>query len=400
MTDMENFNQEYERIIALQSSPLIARELKLKSYEFREAYKSLRAKTRNGRHRTGAKDLINERRREKYKADKEAKKSPIISVIPKVEIADVNTEIKRENPAVKRDVDELSENTKIAYIGVIKRVYRHFKNEELNEKDHLLKYLNGEKYNTSYIFKNHSYIIEKAESIFSTFQSDIPHLYSVFSKFKGQITRIAEKLYPFMKAVNKNYVENRGRDVYVNEDAVKKVSFETEKVLENMEKLNDDEKLLYALTFLLPTRRLHDYRFMRHTNNADEEIAKTSISQFHSYNWIVGGNIMYINYTKNKQAVIIPLSENVKKYVMVYANKPNNTEGWVLGANYTPHGLTRKYTKIMEKLYGYNFSPQDIRRIYCTASVRNVNTLNELREDATAVGHSLAEHIAYVLPGV
>ena len=53
----------------------------------------------------------------------------------------------------------------------------------------------------------------------------------------------------------------------------------------------------------------------------------------------------------------------------------------------------------MNHLYGFNFGAQDIRRIYCTKSVvLNISNHQELYNDAVAVGHSLAEHIAYCLP--
>ncbi len=261
MTDMENFDAEFARIAELNNPPLVSQELHKKSDAFKTAYHALRRKMRNDKYRANNKEKINENRREKYKAKKEAEITPIVATIPKVELTDVNLEIKREKPAVRRKNDELSDNTKTAYIRVVKKLYKHYKKEELPENDHLLKYLNGVDYNTTYIWKNHSYIIENAEDIFEKYQSEIPHLYSVFSKFRGKkLPLIAEKLYPLMTAVNKNYADNRGKDIYVNEDAIKKVSFDRADVLENLEKLTDPtDRILYALTFLLPTSYNENY---------------------------------------------------------------------------------------------------------------------------------------------
>ena len=405
MTDMENFDAEFARIAELNNPPLVSQELHKKSDAFKTAYHALRRKMRNDKYRANNKEKINENRRDKYKAKREAEITPIIATIPKVELTDVNLEIKREKPAVRRKNDELSDNTKIAYIRVVKKLYKHYKKEDLPENDHLLKYLNGVDYNTTYIWKNHSYIIENAEDIFEKYQSEIPHLYSVFSKFKGKkLPLIAEKLYPLMTAVNKNYADNRGKDVYVNEDAVKKVSFDRADVLENLEKLTDPtDRILYALTFLLPTRRLSDFRKMMWSAWCDSK--DCDVVNLMNYNWIDSDyNVMTINTTKNKKPVIIEIDDDLRKelrkclFSNVCSNKTSHIQ-YVLGKPYTAQDLSKKYERIMNHLYGFNFGAQDIRRIYCTKSVvLNISNHQELYNDAVAVGHSLAEHIAYCLP--
>lgn len=400
MTDMENFDAEFARIAELNNPPLVSQELHKKSDAFKTAYHALRRKMRNDKYRANNKEKINENRREKYKARRAVEITPIVATIPKVELTDVNLEIKREKPAVRRKNDELSDNTKTAYIRVVKKLYKHYKKEELPENDHLLKYLNGVDYNTTYIWKNHSYIIESAEDIFQKYQSEIPHLYSVFSKFRGKkLPLIAEKLYPLMTAVNKNYADNRGKDVYVNEDAIKKVSFDRADVLENLEKLTDPtDRILYALTFLLPTRRLSDFRKMLWSAWSDNN--KCNVVD---YNWIDSDyKIITINTTKNKNPIIIEIDDDLRKELKKcwrVSSSAGTYNQWILGKEYTSQDLSKKYEKIMNHLYGFNFGAQDIRRIYCTKSVvLNISNHQELFNDAVAVGHSLAEHIAYCLP--
>lgn len=400
MTDMENFDAEFARIAELNNPPLVSQELHKKSDAFKTAYHALRRKMRNDKYRANNKEKINENRREKYKAKKEAEITPIVATIPKVELTDVNLEIKREKPAVRRKNDELSDNTKTAYIRVVKKLYKHYKKEELPENDHLLKYLNGVDYNTTYIWKNHSYIIENAEDIFEKYQSEIPHLYSVFSKFRGKkLPLIAEKLYPLMTAVNKNYADNRGKDIYVNEDAIKKVSFDRADVLENLEKLTDPtDRILYALTFLLPTRRLSDFRKMLWSAWIDSNECNVV-----DYNWIDSDyKFITINTTKNKNPIIIEINDDLRKELKKcwrVSASAGTYNKWILGKEYTSQDLSKKYERIMNHLYGFNFGAQDIRRIYCTKSVvLNISNHQELYNDAVAVGHSLAEHIAYCLP--
>lgn len=394
MAHEPDFQAEFNRIAEINNPPLVAHELHLKSYEFRDAYRALRRKMRNDKYRITAKDKINESRREKYKLQKELNPRPIVAKIPKVDIEAVNTEIKREDPAPKRDIEDLSDNTVVSYINIIKKIYKHYNGKECEDTDHLIRYLNADpKYNTQQIYKYHSYIIDKAEDIFNTFQKDIPQLYSVFSKFKGKkLPTIAEKLYPFMKAVNKNYVDNRGKDVYVNESACKNVSFDRDDVIKNMDKLEDDEKLLYALTFLQPIRRLHDFRFMRHATHTPDKPTDDI-----NYNWVINGELIVINNTKNKDKMGIPITdEYLKKIIMLHAHKSNTD--FVLGKYYEPHALTRMFSKIMSKVYDYNFNFMDIRHLYCTHMVKNMNNLTSLKENARAVGHNLTEHLAYVIP--
>lgn len=396
MADMENFNEEYERISKLLISQEIAKELKNKSPEFCLAYHRMKRKTRNAKYVEKSKDDINQRRREKYAELKKSFQKPIVAVIPKAELSSVVVEAKREAPAVPRLNNELSENTIIAYTGVVKKIYKHYNNKELPTEDHLLKYLNNIPYNSVYIWKKHSYIIDNVEDIFNNFQNDIPHLYSVFSKFKGKYCpQIAEKLYPYMTAVNKNYTDNRNKNIYVNEDAVSKVSFIRDEVLSNMEKLNDDEKLLYGLLFLIPSRRLHDFRFMRHVEVDDIE----KEPDFHLYNWIVGGDMMIIHNTKNKDKIQIPLCDELKKIIFHHKNAPYNTDkNWILGKFYQAHQISRYFSQIMAKVYDYNFGCRDIRRIYCTQSVKNMTSATVLKKEARETGHNLEEHINYVLP--
>jgi len=124
-----------------------------------------------------------------------------------------------------------------------------------------------------------------------------------------------------------------------------------------------------------------------------------------NYNWIDSDyNVMTINTTKNKKPVIIEIDDDLRKelrkclFSNVCSNKTSHIQ-YVLGKPYTAQDLSKKYERIMNHLYGFNFGAQDIRRIYCTKSVvLNISNHQELYNDAVAVGHSLAEHIAYCLP--
>ena len=59
MTDMNNFDEEFLRIKGLSNTSLIAKELKNKSIEFREAYQKRSKKLRNDKYQGHAKDRLN-----------------------------------------------------------------------------------------------------------------------------------------------------------------------------------------------------------------------------------------------------------------------------------------------------------------------------------------------------
>lgn len=390
---MDNFQEEYQRISSMTNAKLIAKELKMKSLEFKEEYNKMKRKARNQLYQANNKDKNNEKRREKYKQEKEENQRPIIAKIPEVKIEDVNTEITRDTPVKKRDINDLSENTIKSYLAIVKKLYKKYKGKQLLPVDHLYRYLEGDKkYSTTQIFKHHSYIIENIEDIFKNYQKDIPQLYSVFSKFKGkQVPKIANALYPYMKSINENYEDNRGKNVVINEEEVNKISFNSNDVIKNMDLLDyDAEKMLYAFTFLLPTRRLHDYRYLKIATTLEDTKNK-------EYNWIYN-DTLYINITKNKKECIIKIDNEYLKNLISNINIDEHFGGFMFKKFLKPHEITRMFKNIMTKIYGTNFNLMDIRHLYCTDKVKNMNNINDLKKDAENVGHSLAEHIAYVIP--
>ena len=106
---------------------------------------------------------------------------------------------------------------------------------------------------------------------------------------------IKNALYPYVMAKNKYYQDNRHK-IICNQDAINNISFETNAVLKNIDKIdNPYDKLLFALLFLIPTRRIHDYRYTK--------IAyKKSQIDIKEFNWYYQGKI-YINNTKNKKVL-------------------------------------------------------------------------------------------------
>ena len=137
---MDNFQEEYQRISSMTNAKLIAKELKMKSLEFKEEYNKMKRKARNQLYQANNKDKNNEKRREKYKQEKEENQRPIIAKIPEVNIENVNMDVERA-PVKKRDINDLSENTIKSYLAIVKKLYKKYKGKQLLSVDHLYRYL-------------------------------------------------------------------------------------------------------------------------------------------------------------------------------------------------------------------------------------------------------------------
>jgi len=191
-----------------------------------------------------------------------------------------------------------------------------------------------------------------------------------------------------MTAYNENYRENRS-NVIVNKEATSKISFDTNDVVSNANKITDSyDKLMYMLLFLLPTRRLYDYRIMRIASK------KGDIDN-EKFNWYYQGKI-YINNTKNKRTIILDVP---KQIIDVINSLPNDTD-YIFGKLYNAPTLSRRFAKITSDIYNEPFNAVDIRKLYATYNMKTAGETGDMRrytETARQMGHSTAENANYSL---
>jgi len=379
-------NQEtYDAISQLGNPSLIAEKLKEYDAEFREAYRKFGNALRNKAYRDKNKDQINQARNIKRNELK-----PIINNQDKITtdfINDIDTDIKREYTN-KIPIKQLTPSTILTYKNTIKNIYKQYKNKDLPDDNDILKFLDGKnkrQYSIMKIKKDFNFIIENSKDIAEKHFKSINIIYSVFSRLDYGMTAIKNALYPYVIAKNKYYQDNRHK-IICNQDAIDNISFETDDVLKNIEKIsNPYDKLLYALLFLMPTRRIHDYRYTKIAYKKNQLDIK-------EFNWYYQGNI-YINITKNKKPIVLELP---KPIIDLINNLPDDTE-YILGKFYSESTLSNKFIRITEIATGYKFTATGIRKLYSTYNLKKGGNYCDLVANADKQGHSLMENLKYAI---
>ena len=385
MTDEELFNQ----IHSLANPSLISNKLKEYPREFVDNYRKYFHKLRVAKSRELNKDKINQARREARRLLNKTIEKPIQHIDKPIDIDAVDTSIKRNYKASTK-IAKLNENTADNYIKTIKALYPKYHNDKpLADDAEILKLLNGVKYNSTKLYKQNKYIIDNIKDIATNHSSYLTKLYSIFSRLNGKnLKQLREAIYPYMTAYNANYTENRS-NVVVNKEMTSKISFDTKDVIENANKINDVyDKLMYMLLFLMPTRRLYDYRITRiATKKGDIEDMK--------YNWYYQGKF-YINNTKNKKMMILDVPREI---IDVINQLPPDTD-YIFGKLYNAPTLSRKFAKITNDIYGNSFNAVDVRRLFATYNLKtagNTGDTKTMRDNARKMGHSLDEHLNYAV---
>jgi hypothetical protein len=201
-----------------------------------------------------------------------------------------------------------------------------------------------------------------------------------------------EAIYPYSSSYNKHYQEHRN-DFEINEEEVAKISFVKEDVLANAEKIEDiNLKILYMLVFMLPVRRLSDYRLTRIAK--DEEDLKDE-----KHNWYYNNKI-YINITKDKKKIILDIPDEIvsiiKKNHLYYIQVSKNLIG-----NYSQPYLSEIFSKLMVQIYDSHFTATNIRKIYASHNLKRAGETGDVKQmlkNQREMGHTLHEHLQYVIP--
>lgn len=379
---------EYNRIASMTNSREIAKELQAKSLEWKQQYYKLKRKTRNDAYNAKAKDANNAKRRELRKLKNDTIIKPIETIKTTINPDDVDTHIKRTYKD-STNIANLNPNTIYNYISVIKAVFSKYHNEPLADDAEILKLLRNEKYEPKKLLKQNMYIVDNIKDIVSNYSYQLSILYSIFSRLNGKNLKILrETIYPYSTEYKKVYTENRDK-VVINTELTSKISFDTNDVLLNANNITDIyDKLIYMFLFLIPTRRLYDYRIMRIATK------KRDIDDI-AFNWYYQSYI-YINNTKNKDKIILHLPSEI---IYVINQLPVDTD-YILGNIYNEPTLSKKFRQITENVYGTPFNALDIRKLYATYNLKtNADSGNTklLKANARIMGHSLSQNLDYVL---
>jgi hypothetical protein len=386
MSLRKKMNKEtYDAISQLGTPSLIAEKLKEYDAEFREAYRKFGNALRNKAYRDKNKDEINKARNIKRNALK-----PITNNKAEITtefINDIDTNVKPDYN-INIPIKLLTPSTIRTYKNTIKNIYKKYNNKDLNDDNDILKFLDGKnkkQYSITKIKKDFKFIIQYSKDIAEKHFSSINILYSVFSRLEYGMKDIKNSLYPYVIAKNKYYQDNRHK-IICNQDAIDNISFETDDVLKNIDKIdNPYDKLLFALLFLIPTRRIHDYRYTKIAYKKKQLDIK-------EFNWYYQGKI-YINNTKNKKSIVLDLPIPITDLIN---NLPDDTE-YLLGKFYSESTLSNKFLGITKIATGFGFTATDIRKLYSTYNLKKGGNYCDLVANAEKQGHSLIENLKYAI---
>ena len=380
----ETFNEDaYKRINSLKVPQVIAKELAKYSPDFVAEYRKYGNMLRNKKFRDQNKNIINAKR----KISRSLNKS-IVTIPTIIDPENVDTSIVRDNKQFVK-INELNPNTLNNYISVIKNIYSKYHNIPLDDDADVLKLLRNEKYNPKKLLKNNMYIVDNIFDIALNYASYLNILYNIFSRLNGKNLKLLRNtIYPYAIEYKNAYTENRDKAI-VNSELTDKISFNTSDVIANSKKIdNIYDKLIYLLAFLIPTRRLYDYRICRIAS-------KISDLNDLNFNWYYQGKI-YINNTKNKDNIVLDLPSEIIDVINLL---PNDTD-FILGKLYSQSTLSHKFNIITKYIYDTPFSALEIRKLYATYNLKTgaeTGNTKQMKTNARNMGHSLSQNMDYVV---
>ena len=151
-------------------------------------------------------------------------------------------------------------------------------------------------------------------------------------------------------------------------------------------------KILYLLMFMLPCRRIADYRITLIAKN-EEDIKNEK------YNWYYNNKI-YINNTKNKQKIVLDIPDEIVSIIdseIIGSEFPSKH----LILNATEPYMSKIFSNMMVKIYGSKFTATDIRRIYASYNLKiagNSGDVKTMLKNQNEMGHNLHQHLQYCIP--
>jgi len=329
---------------------------------------------RNREYRQRAKangDTINIARTEQRRADKAI-------ITPTIEYEVKNIKKAKKLPEMKSEPKQ--EITKHNYISFIKRFYKKYTGNELDENADIILKINEQLYKALNISKQFKEILTKNFEDIKTNAHDVNTLYSIFRGVRG-FTDIEKKLYPYFLDYYEQYQEKRSV-IKVKDEEDLNISFDTKDILNNIDKLDDKEdKIIYGAVMMLRCR-LHDLRVTKITKN------KNDIKNDKN-NWIYE-NKLYINITKNKKKQIIDIPKEMRDLY-------GDTEGYLFGtmSEKSASGLTYRFQRITKKVYGKSYSYLNIRHLYATYINNKGSSYKERLDTSKQAGHNVVEQIRY-----
>jgi hypothetical protein len=287
---------------------------------------------------------------------------------------------KRVIPILK---SKLSDASIIRYSTFIKGFFKCYRHKDLNENNDIILAINSKPFKYKNIKSDFAFLNDKNTfiDVINKYKSQIGYLYSIVSRVYG-MTSIVKKLYPYLKANQKKYENDRAERV-IPDDVINTVSFDVNQIIEKVEnaKLNRIEKIMAYLALLLPTKRFNEYRLVKISQT------KPNDKFDKKFNYYYNGTI-YIYNTKNKVYNEIDIPDEVFKLI-------DNNDEYLMGELFKQATFSAKLANITFKIYGMSINNTLMRRLYSTY-LRSLNLNgNDYEKEAHKMGHSLSQNLKY-----
>ena len=322
----------------------------------------------NKAYRERKKEEINARRREQRNGNRA------------IEMVKIEYEVKElrkaERLPERKRGEGIGDITRNNYIAYIKKFYRRYRGEEMEEED-IIKKIEEKEYSALKISRIFKVIIEENMGEIKRNPTDVKNIYSIFRGIRG-FTEISKVLYPYLKDYAEQYDDKRSEIVGLSED----INFDREEIKVNINKLEDKiDKIIYGYIMIM-NGRVHDLRYTKICVNKEE-------LKDEGYNYIYEGKY-YINNTKNKKKQILEIAEDFNELY------DEDDEGYILGYLIPASTLTQRIQRITLKIYGKVYTASNIRHLFATYINNKGSSYKERKEAAKKAGHSIEQQIKYV----
>ena len=307
---------------------------------------------------------------------------------------------KRINPINK---SKLNINTINLYIKTMKKIYLAYHKIELLDDVDLFNALSNKLYdinniNTQFGFiKTNVYDIVKNNN-----KNDVRILYSVITRFK-YFSIPVKQLYPYILKFQDTYDSNRANkevdDTVISQ--MNSLSFDKKDIINKFNENTDlsvNEKIIFVLLTLFPTRRPVDYRKMLVAFNEPPNQSKINYSDKYNYYY---NKTFYFNITKNKKLQKFTVPDELDDILKSLISTKNNNE-FLLSFNnkqLTQIQLSKLIMNTFYKIYKVAISAVEVRRLYATYLKKLVeNKLISIREHkdiSDMMNHNYEENKKY-----
>jgi len=307
---------------------------------------------------------------------------------------------KRINPINK---SKLNINTINLYIKTMKKFYLAYHKTELTDDTDLYNVLSKKTYDINNINTQFGFIKKNIYDIVkNNNKNDIRILYSVITRFKYFSVPV-KQLYPYILKFQDVYDTERANKIVDNTIAAKmnSLSFDKKDIIDKYNKnshLTDNEKLIFVLLTLFPTRRPVDYRKMLVSFNEPKNQSKLSYADKNNYYY---NKTFYFNITKNKKQQQFTVPDELDNIIKSLITTKNNND-YLLSVNnkqFTQIDLSKLIMNTFYKIYNVSISAVEIRRLYATylknLAENKLITIREHKDISDMMNHNYEENKKY-----